>query len=288
MPATAEAGVVHEFVTARPAAGLRQVVNRYIGYRLLGFPAGLHRGLPSPNMAFIVSIDRTVDIVAQTDRTRPPHSYQTVIGGLHSSPALISHDGNQEGVAIQLTPLGSRALFGMPARELCDLSVEMADVAGAARAGELWERLQHTSGWRQRFDVCDDVLSRLSANTAAVADPELRHSWELLVQSGGRISVRDLATQTGYSRQHLARRFDGEFGMSPKLAARVVRFDRAHRMLMAVPSFVSIGQVAAACGYYDQAHLARDFAELAGCTPTVLIREETTFVQDDDAAAAQY
>lgn len=288
MPGTAEAGVVHEFVTARPAAELRQVVDRYIGYRLLGFPAGVHRGLPSPNMAFIVSIDRPVDIVAQTDPARPPRSYEAVIGGLHSSPALIAHDGNQEGVAIQLTPLGSRALFGMPARELCNLSVEMADVADAARAGELWERLQHPSGWRQRFDICDDVLTRLTTNTATAVAPELRRSWDLLVRSGGRISVRDLATQTGYSRQHLTRRFDGEFGMSPKLTARVVRFDQARRMLMAVPSFVSISQVAAACGYYDQAHLARDFAELAGCTPTELVREETTFVQDDHLPTARY
>jgi AraC-like DNA-binding protein len=287
MSGPTEAGVVHEFVTARPAAGLRHVVRRYIGYRLLGFPPGVHRGLPSPNMAFIVSIDRPVDIVAQTDRAQPPGSYRSVVGGLHSSPALIAHDGNQEGVAIQLTPLGSRTLFGVPAGELCDLSVELADVSGAS-AGELWERLQYASGWRQRFDVCDDVLTGLAEDNGTAVAPELRRSWDLLVRSGGRITVRELAAQTGYSRQHLVRRFDAEFGLGPKLAARVVRFDRARQMLMAVPSFVSIGQVAAACGYYDQAHLNRDFADLAGCTPTELVREETTFVQDDGEPAAQH
>jgi len=86
--------------------------------------------------------------------------------------------------------------------------------------GELWERLQHTVGWEQRFSVCDDVLSSLVGENLVA--PELQHCWGTLVASGGRISVSDLAAQTGYSRQHLGRRFRREFGLSPKLAGGVM------------------------------------------------------------------
>jgi AraC-like DNA-binding protein len=87
----------------------------------------------------------------------------------------------------------------------------------------------------------------------------------------------------GWSRQHLARRFHDEFGLSPKLAGRVVRFEKACRMLKSTPSFVSIAQVAASCGYYDQAHLTRDFVELAGCSPGRLLAEEDLpSFQDED------
>ena len=69
------------------------------------------------------------------------------------------------------------------------------------------------------------------------------------------------------------------------MAARVVRFERARTMLEAVPSYVSTAHVAAACGYYDQAHLNREWRDLAGCTPTTWLDEELPSVQDAAAVA---
>ena len=267
-----------EWVTRAPAPLLRPFVDGYIGYRLVGFPPDIHRGLPSRHMTFIVGIGQAIDVVAQTDPAQSPQRYGCVLSGLQASTALISHDGTQEGVAIELTPLGSRRLFGMPAAELWDLSIEFADVVGGPGV-DLWERLQHAVGWDQRFDVCDDVLSQLAGPSQVV--PVLQQCWETLVASGGRIPVSELAGRTGYSRQHLGQLFRSEFGLSPKLAARVIRFERARAVLGSTPSFVSIAQVAGACGYYDQAHLHRDCKELAGCSPTELMNEELPFFQDD-------
>jgi transcriptional regulator GlxA family with amidase domain len=106
------------------------------------------------------------------------------------------------------------------------------------------------------------------------------------VSSGGQIAIGQLARDTGWSRQHLGHRFRKEFGLGPKLAARVVRFERARRLLQSVPPFVSIAQVAAVCGYYDHAHLDRDFLELAGCTPTELLAEDLPSFQDEAASEA--
>jgi AraC-like DNA-binding protein len=271
-----------EWVTGTPAARLRPFVDGYVGYRLAGFAPGIHRGLPSRHMTFIVSIGPSIDVVTQTNPAQLPRRYGCVLSGLQATSAMIAHNGNQEGVAIDLTPLGSRMLLGMPAAELWDLSLEFADVVGSV-GSELWERLQVVAGWNERFVVCDEILSRVA--TDDLSAPELEHCWEALVSSGGRISVNELATETGYSRQHLSRRFRSEFGLSPKLAARVVRFERAQGMLKSVPPFISVAQVAASCGYYDQAHLYRDFAELAGCTPRDLLREEIPFFQDDQTLA---
>ena len=273
-------GTRSDWVVGRPQPALRPFVERYCGYRMLGFPAGLHRGVPSRHLTFIVSIGNDIDVVRQTNPAQTPDRYRCAIGGLQASSALIAHDGNQEGVAIELTPLGTRALFGLPAAELWDQSLELADVIGPD-GSELWERLQSTTGWQDRFDVCDDVLARRLRSDDT--PPELRFSWETRVGSGGQIGIAALARETGWTRQHLGSRFRREFGLAPKLAARVVRFERARRMLQSVPPFVSIAQVAAVCGYYDHAHLDRDFLELAGCTPSELLTEDLPSFQDDGA-----
>ena len=265
-------GPVQEWVTRRPVPPLRLFVDGYIGYRLVGFSPGIHRGLPSRHMTFIISIGDSIDVVRQTDPAQRPERYGCVLSGLQAAPALIAHRGDQEGVAIELTPLGSRMLFGMPAAEIWDTSVEFAEAVGPTGA-ELWERMQTATGWDERFGICDDFL--LALTRPAHVAPELHHSWTALVASRGRISVNDLADDVGYSRRHLTRLFRSEFGLTPKLAGRVIRFDQAQRILKSEDPSVTIAGVAAACGYFDQAHLYRDFADLAGCTPMELLSEST-------------
>jgi AraC-like DNA-binding protein len=272
-----------EYLTRPPAPVLTPYIERYIGYRLIGFPAGVHKGLPSRYMTLIVSIGPAIDVIAQTDSAQTPDSYRCVVGGLQASTALIAHDGNQEGVAIQLAPLGCRALFGMPARALWNISGEFEDIVGGA-ATELWERVQLADGWDERFAVCDDVFSRLVSDDEL--EPALRRSWLLLVGSAGTAPVAGLAGTIGWTRQHFARRFADEFGLSPKLAARVVRFDRAHRML--ANPLLSIAQVAHACGYYDQAHLTRECTEFAGIPPGRLFADDLPSVQDTDASGPDH
>ncbi|QIS15470.1 helix-turn-helix domain-containing protein [Nocardia arthritidis] len=267
-----------ETVLAAPAPALAGFIDSYRGYRMTGFAAGLHRGLPSPHMTFIASIGPAIDVVAQTKPDQAPDDYRCVLGGLQASAATIAHTGHQEGVSISLTPLGCRTLFGLPASELWDTSMECSEVAGPVGM-RLWEELQGTTSWAQRFAICDRVLTAL-ADPDRTVTPELTWAWRSIVRTGGAATVTQLADEIGWSRQHLTRRFAAEFGLGPKLAARITRFDKARRMIQRVPPYVSIAEVAASCGYYDQAHLNRDFADLVGCSPTAWLAGEIPSVQD--------
>jgi AraC-like DNA-binding protein len=262
----------------RPSPALSGVVDRYAAYALTGFAPGIHHGVPSGRPTFIVSVGARIDVVAQSNRTEAPARYGAVLSGLQATSALIAHDGNQEGVAIEVTPVGFHRLFGVPASALWDTSVELDAIMGPV-GRELWERVQQATTWPARFRACDLVLQR-AATDAQVPD-ELRRAWSLVIGSGGTMSVSDLAGEVGWSRQHFRKRFEDEFGLTPKRASRVVRFERAYRMLQRTPSFVTIGQVAATCGYYDQAHLDRDFVEFTGLPPSELLAAEVPIVQDD-------
>ena len=106
--------VVDEHCRYVPAEPLRRYVAWYTGYRQRGMPPATHRGLPSPYLTLIFTLDEPLTIVAHPDPGQPPGEYGTLLGGLHSVPALITHAGAQSGIQVALRPLGARALLGLP------------------------------------------------------------------------------------------------------------------------------------------------------------------------------
>lgn len=279
---------IGDWLTVRPHPSLYGLVDRYIGYRVDGTSPGIHQGLPSGHLTLVVSVERDVDVVAHSDRTQPPRRYRSLVGGLHTSPALIRHDGWQEGISMDLTPAGARALLGLPAGALWNTTIALDQAVGAI-GRELWERVGTTPGWSDRFAACDDVLRLLLAAQRATPVPaEIDRAWHLLTRSGGRTTIGSLAVEVGWTRQHLTRRFSTELGLTPKTAARVVRFDRARKALQTSGRALSMAQVALDCGFYDQAHLIREFADFAGCPPARwLASEQVPSVQDSQPAGTQ-
>ena len=269
-------GSTSEFVSGVPHPRLRPFVGGYSGYRISGIGPGVHVGLPSRSLTFIVAFDQPVDVATATGGR---DEFWAMLAGLHARPALIRHDGTQHGVQVEVTPAGVAALFDAPAGELVSQVVHLDSLMPAA-ASELIDRLATAASWRARWAVLDDILlRRLSAKCGV--DPVLAHAWEALVGGHGSIPVADLAALAGWDRHHFSRRFTSTFGLSPKVMSRVVRFERAQQMLR-LPTHPSLASVAAACGYADQAHMTRDWNEFAGAPPTAwMLDEMLPFVQDN-------
>jgi AraC-like DNA-binding protein len=285
MAAMADA-VVSQHVRGLPAARLRPFIHWYSGYRDVGVEPAVHRGLPSPYLTVIVTLDDPLDVAAHPDPAAPPDRYDSLVGGLHTTPALIVHNGRQSGIQLAMSPLGARALLGLPAGELASVDLHGVDVLGPC-VGRLRERVRAASGWAGRFAVLDEfLLRRLDANPAALPRPEVVRAWRRILGTGGAEPIAALAREVGWSARRLSGQFATEIGLSPKAAARVVRFDAARRALhngFAEGRDLALAELAAEAGYFDQAHLARDFTGFAGCPPSRWLREEFRNVQ---AAAA--
>lgn len=266
-----------ESAAARPRPGLRPLVAGYTGYRIENAEPGVHRGLPSRHLTFIITVDGTVDLAAMPDPRQGPASFGALVGGLHSGPALIRHDGNQHGIQAALTPLGARRLLGLPASELATTVVDLGAVLGPA-ADELVDRVRSARTWTDRFLALDAALARV-ARDRGEPGPEVGWVWERLRATRGAVGIGALADEVGWSRRHLGERFRREYGLTPKEAARVMRFEVARELLRPVDR-PPLADVAARCGYYDQAHFIREFRDLAGCSPTTWLAEELPSVQD--------
>jgi AraC-like DNA-binding protein len=291
---------IDEHCRRPPAEPLRRYVAYYTGYRQRGVPPARHRGLPSPFLTLIFTLNEPLVLLAHPDPRQPPGEFAALLGGLHSAPALVVHDGAQSGVQVALRPFGARALLGLPAGELAELDVPAEAVLGGACA-EFRDRALAAASWPERFAILDEILLRAGSGRGAgpgsgagsgtgrapgVA-PEVSFAWRRLLRAGGAVRVSDLAAETGWSSRHLTGRFRTEIGLTPKAAARVIRFSRARHLLIrqatapaeAGENGYRLADLAVACGYFDQAHLAREFRSLAGCPPSQWLTEEFRNIQ---------
>ncbi|HET7017291.1 MAG TPA: AraC family transcriptional regulator [Streptosporangiaceae bacterium] len=280
---------INEGLRARPAQALRPFIAHYSGYRQAGIEPASHRGLPSPYLTLIFTLHEPLTVAEHPDPRQPAAQYVTLAGGLHSSPALVTHDGFQSGVQLALSPLGARAILGVPAGELAVIDVDGADVLGGF-AAEVHERLREARGWPERFAVLDELLAARLADAATGISPEVDFSWKRLLAAGGDLSISELATETGWSETYLRKAFKHQIGLTPKAAARVIRFHRARLALQrraAAGRRLDLAGLAVGCGYYDQAHLDLEFRALAGSAPTSWLAQEYRNFQAFTEAAAE-
>ncbi|WP_191906616.1 helix-turn-helix domain-containing protein [Microbacterium lushaniae] len=98
---------------------------------------------------------------------------------------------------------------------------------------------------------------------SAEPDPLVDWMWDRIRRSGGRARIGDLVARTGWSHRHVTSRFARRFGVSPKAAAGVVRFERAAAEVGRVP----LPDLAVRHGYADQSHLTREMLRYAGEPP---------------------
>ncbi|HEY6501920.1 MAG TPA: helix-turn-helix domain-containing protein [Streptosporangiaceae bacterium] len=307
--------MVSESARYQPPPALRPLVAWYHGYRQSGQRPARHRGLPSPWLTVIITLDEPLTIAEHPDPRQAASAHQVLVGGLHTSPALVTHEGSQSGIQLGVTPLGARVLLGAPAGALVTLDLEGDEVIGRF-AADLQDRMRAEATWAGRFAMLDALFAARAGldlgplpgavpairsrtgpldlmDTAPLIAPEVRYAWRTLLTSRGAVPVAELVRETGWSARHLDNRFRAEIGLTPKAAARVIRFDRARRMLMrrvGSGGAPALADLAVAGGYYDQAHLAREFRGLAGVPPSRWLAEEFRNVQahgPDDQAGSQ-
>ena len=92
----------------------------------LGAP-GVHRGLPTTSLTFVLPMGEPLDVGWGDGRGRAKR--WSTVSGLHAAPAAIHHDGTQRGIQLGLTTAGARALLGVPAAVLSGELLEVEDVA---------------------------------------------------------------------------------------------------------------------------------------------------------------
>ncbi|MFA3878024.1 helix-turn-helix domain-containing protein [Streptomyces sp. MMCC 100] len=177
---------------------------------------------------------------------------------------------------IRLEPAVAAAVLG-PVGGL-DGRVECFEDVWGPGAERVQDELRAAGSWDARFALAADILRRRMADRPPV-DPEVAHTWRATLAGRGRVRVDGLADEVGWSRKRLSARFHAQLGITPKRAARLVRFDHAAHLLAAG---LAPAAVAFESGYVDQSHLHREVKAFTGLTPTAVA--DVPWLAIDDVA----
>lgn len=202
-----------------------------------------------------------------------------LVSGAYQRPFVIDTREHASLIGVHFKPGGAFPFLRESAGRLADAHVELDALFGAA-ARELRERLCDAETPAQRFRILEFAL------VARLTRPLKRHGavqvgLGCLMRNGA--SVADVAAGVELSHRRFIELFTAEVGMTPKLFARVRRFQRAVALAKHNPS-PNWGQLALLCGYFDQSHLIRDFVTFSGLSPTELARHRGERVKENHIA----
>jgi len=243
-------------------------VRGYNGYFESSSQPVRRREMPSGEVALIISLGphwRLIDPATLA----PIGTLRTFVAGLDDTYSLVESETPGAAIQVDFTPIGARQLLQLPMHLVSKRTTELSDLLGT-EADRLVEQLAEAADWSTRFLTLDNfLLSRIRRSERAPR--EIDWAWRQLDQSRGSIRVQKISEQLGWTRKRLVKAFRDEIGIPPKVLARVLRFRRTLVEFKA-QTMVDFSQLAAECGYSDQAHMIRDFKDFSGLTPTELVR----------------
>jgi AraC-like DNA-binding protein len=187
----------------------------------------------------------------------------SIVHGPQSSYCVAGPKPKGAVVGVSFRPGAAAAVLGVSMAELADRHVAL-DAIWGSRALDIQHQLLSAVGPKQAFQVLEQSLStrihRPLLLHPAVAQALLPHHAALSAP------VARMQQASGYSPRHFIALFRFAVGLTPKHYHRIQRFNSVLRGIAAQEG--GLGDVAAAAGYSDQAHLHREFREFAGVTPT--------------------
>ena len=175
-----------------------------------------------------------------------------------------------KGLSVTFTHKGVNKLLGVALFELTNRIIEVKRF-WKTRGEKLIQYIIQSKNDEERVRVLNHFfLSELSRHQH-VDQSDIQWILELLEKKPGKTTVDKLAKDLDLSYKTLYRKFNVQMGLCPKTYLRIVRFNRACRLLNQYPD-INYGELVYRCGYYDQPHFIREFHSIMKESPTQFIK----------------
>ena len=223
-----------------------------------------NRILPDGAMELIVNLGDPQKLCGGNDLAKHMVFRHSWISGERTAPIVIDEIGHVHLVGVRLRAGGAWPFLGIPLREFTDQVVELETIFGR-EIDNLRDRLGEAPDDDARFDLLESWLAQ-RARSHTQPTRSVTHALRMIYGGLDVVRIGKIAGTIGISHKHLLREFDRCVGLTPKLFARLCSFQRVIRSV-GQKAEVDWADIAATCGYHDQAHLIHEFRAFSGLTP---------------------
>lgn len=211
--------------------------------------------------------DGCVDIIIS--RNAPTHCgwqpFRPNIVGTMTSFYDGSYVKGESLFGIRFHPVGFTAFCRVPIHEFTDERIELTLVESLFDAC-FYEEMAEKKTTEELIRHVNSYLVGKLDKVFAVERPVV-FAVGLIQRSNGLLTPSEIADKSCLSLRHLERKFKASVGISPKMFSRIIKFQYASDYLKA-RDYTGLFSAAIDCGYYDQAHLIKDFKAFSGNAPS--------------------
>jgi AraC-like DNA-binding protein len=212
------------------------------------------------------------DPITRFDGPQPAETgFRSYVAGQFRSAVHLQPQGKIHLFGVRFRPSGGYPFLRQPLNEFTDRVVALDQVWGQA-AGELEEQIRSAPSTASRIEIVEVRLLRVLTAGGEEVDRTVIGAVQTIMSSSGLVPIVALADHLGVTRRRLEKTFSRYVGLSPKSLARVIRFQDVFRAVNQGGTF-DWAAVIIECGYYDQAHLIKDFQAFCGQAPTAYFED---------------
>jgi AraC-like DNA-binding protein len=267
---------VVNFLQRRPASPLDLFVESLWVCRNESAPRRFERVLPSgaPQLVVNLAEDQTRVYREAPSGLICVTAPGSILSGITSHAQIIDTDEQAYVAGVSFRPGGTLPFVAQPADELAGTDVPLDAIWGGATTRWLRERLLSARAPADALDVLERALWDMWRDRGW--HPAVAFALDVFRARPSVARVASVTAAVGLSEKRFIERFKSEVGVTPKRYCRLLRFQQvvatAHVLRDA-----DWADVAASCGYADQAHLIHEFREFSGMTPRAYEQGKTAF-----------
>jgi AraC-like DNA-binding protein len=262
---------VHKHVPNFPLSNFIE----HIVYVNGSLPIPYLKELPDGGVNLIIELnDKTVNTIYPEDSlTKKREVKRAWISGLQKQAILYKNNTDSTIISVRFTTGGFFCLTKIPITAIDEVGIEAADVLGSSFS-HLYERIINASNVSEMFAFIENYFLQYSM------DHNVEHEIVRFIDQNIDKPIDWLIHKSGYSQKHVIHLLKKHTGFSPKYLQRLYRFQLVVKEFQHQKNKVDWFSVVHRYGYYDQAHLIKDFSHFSGISPTDYINTQKAMAEN--------